>query len=284
MADNKFTFRRLLRLYVLYAKMDVAWLLRDTKYCVLGIIADFIANASVLSSAFLIAERFGGFGGMNSNEVLFMLGYSTITTGFFLTFFNGNNVGHISRVIGRGQLDHKLIQPIPIKIQLMTEGFMPVSGSAQLWVGIAVCVIAIIRLDYQVSFGLVIMFIAFHLISQAIFLSMLYIPSVLAFYFPVAAEETATAVSNLQWQLSNYPLGQMPTVIKIALNTILPIGLTVWFPSLVLLGKERLDFGLVVLITATVGFSSLATILFKKGLKYYEKIGSQRYKDMGHRR
>ena len=279
MADNKFTIRRLFRLYMLYAKMDIAWLIRDTKYCLLGIMADFIANASIL-----IAERFGGVGGMTSNEVLFMLGYSTVTTGFYLVFFNGNNVGHISRVIGRGQLDHKLIQPIPLRIQLMTEGFMPVSGSGQLWAGIAICIIAMVRLNLNITVGWAFLFIMFHIISQLIFLSMLYIPSVLAFYYPVAAEETAMAISNLQWQLSSYPLGQMPSIIKVSLNTVLPIGLTVWFPSLVLLGKENLNFGLFVLITATVLFCTLATMLFKKGLKYYERIGSQRYTDFGHRR
>lgn len=284
MADNRFNIRRLFHLYALYAKMDAAWLLRDTKYCLIGILADFIANASVLSGVFFIAERFGGVGGMTNDEVLFMLGYSTITTGLFLVFFNGNNVGHISRIIGRGQLDHKLIQPIPIRIQLMTEGFMPVSGSGQLWAGLAACTIAIWRLNLPITVGWVVLFIMFHLITQVIFLSMMYIPSVLAFYFPVAAEETASAVADLQWQLSSYPLGQMPTLIKITLNTVLPIGLTVWFPSLVLLGKERLDFGLIVLITATVLFATLATMLFKKGLKHYEKIGSQRYTDFGHRR
>jgi len=276
--------RRLLRLYWLYAKMDAAWILRDTKYCLIGILADFIANVSVLSGVFLLAERFGGVGGMNSGEVLFMLGYSTVTTGLFLIFFNGNNVGHVSRIIGRGQMDHKLLQPLPLRLQLMTEGFMPISGSGQLWAGLAACGAALWRLQFPVTVGWVALFILSHMISKIIFLSMMYIAGSLAFWFPVAAEEISSYVCDLQWTLSSYPLGQMPLPIKLVLNTVLPIGLTVWFPSLVLLGKERLDFGLAVLVIAAGIMMFCATKLFKKGLKHYEQIGSQRYKDWGHRR
>ena len=276
--------RRLLRLYWLYAKMDAAWILRDTKYCLIGIVADFIGNAAIMSSVFFMAERFGGVGGMSSGEVLFMLGYSTITSGFYLMFLNGNNVGHISRIIGRGQMDHKLMQPLPLRIQLLTEGFMPISGSGLLWSGLAICGLALWRLQLPITAGWVALFVLFHVLSMVIYIALVYIPSMLAFWFPVAAEEIASYIGDLQWNLSSYPLGQMPLVIKIALNTVLPIGLTVWFPSLVLLGKQRIDFGLAVVVMAAVIFSLIMTMLFKKGLKHYEQIGSQRYKDMGHRR
>ena len=277
-------FRKLFRLYWLYAKMDAAWLLRDTKYCLIGIAADFIANASVFSSVFLMAERFGGVCGMSADEVLFQLGYSTVTSGIWLVFFNGNNIGHISRVIGRGQMDHKLIQPLPLRLQLMTEGFLPISGSGMLWAGLALCGVALWRLRLPVTLGWVALFALSHVLSTVISLAMMYIPSALAFWFPVAAEEIASDVSDLQWQLSSYPLGQMPLALKIILNTAVPVGLTVWFPSLVLLGKERLDFGLTALIFAAVILAAITTTLFKKGLKHYEQIGSQRYKDFGHRR
>ncbi|MCL2106839.1 MAG: ABC-2 family transporter protein [Oscillospiraceae bacterium] len=277
-------FRRLFRLYWLYAKMDAAWIMRDTKYCLIGILADFIGNLSVLSGVFLMAERFGGVGGMNSDEVLFMLGYNAVTTGLFLIFVNGNNIGNISRIIGRGQMDHKLIQPLPLRLQLLTEGFMPISGSGQLWAGLAVCGVALWRLQYPVTVGWIMLFILSHILSKIILLSMMYFASSLAFWFPVAAEEISTDVLDVQWHLSSYPLGQMPMVLKIALNTVVPIGLTVWLPSLVLLGKQRLDFGLAILLIAAGVAAFCATTLFKKGLKHYEKIGSQRYKDWGHRR
>lgn len=67
------TIRRILGLYGIAAKMDLAWLLRDTKYAVAAILADLIANLATVSSVFLISLRFGGIGGMSSDEVLFMI-------------------------------------------------------------------------------------------------------------------------------------------------------------------------------------------------------------------
>ena len=46
-----------------------------------------------------------------------------------MNMFFGYNVLTISRRLGRGQLDHTLVQPQPIWLSLLTEGFMPFSGS-----------------------------------------------------------------------------------------------------------------------------------------------------------
>ena len=63
--------------------------------------------------------------------MLFLLGYALLVRGVIDTFFN-YNVAFISRRIGRGQLDHMLVQPQPLWMALLTEGFAPFSGSGML--------------------------------------------------------------------------------------------------------------------------------------------------------
>lgn len=82
--EAKITFKRIINLFAISAKMDLMWLLRDTKYALLAILADSISNISVVSSVYLIALRFGGIGNMSVDEVLFMMAYSTIITGIFI--------------------------------------------------------------------------------------------------------------------------------------------------------------------------------------------------------
>ncbi|MCL2421037.1 MAG: hypothetical protein FWD03_04200, partial [Defluviitaleaceae bacterium] len=96
--------RRFFQLWALYAKIDLAWLLRDSTFAILAISADVISNLSAVTGVFLLAWRFDGIGGMGRYEVLFMLGYGTLITGIYQTFCSMNNTGHISRRIGRGQL------------------------------------------------------------------------------------------------------------------------------------------------------------------------------------
>ena len=92
-----------LRLFRNAARMDLLWLLRDTKTALLVITTDVVTTLSSLAGILLLSARYDGIGGMTGDQVLFMLGYATCVDGLFMTFFAMNNTGHISRVIGRGQ-------------------------------------------------------------------------------------------------------------------------------------------------------------------------------------
>src|SRR5205814_6110009 len=76
-------------------------------------------------------QRFDGIGAWSKPQVLFLLGYALLVRGIIGTLFN-YNLAFISRRIGRGQLDHLLIQPQPLWMALITEGFAPVSGTGML--------------------------------------------------------------------------------------------------------------------------------------------------------
>lgn len=53
------SIRRVVRLLAISAKMDLAWLLRDTKYALAIIVADIVANLASVSGVFLIAVALG---------------------------------------------------------------------------------------------------------------------------------------------------------------------------------------------------------------------------------
>ncbi|MDF2685723.1 MAG: hypothetical protein K0S55_904, partial [Clostridia bacterium] len=209
MAD-KITFKRYLKLYTVYAKMDFAWLMRDTGSAVLAIISDLVSNISAISGVFLLALRFGGIGGMDKYEVLLMLAYTSMITGVFQLFFSGNNTGHISRRIGRGQFEHMLIQPIPLRMQLLTEGFIPFSGSSNLITGIVIICIAISKLNITLTWWWVLSLIGNLIISMVIIIALSYLSSAVTFYAPVQAEEISSYVIDMTEQLSTFPLSGMP--------------------------------------------------------------------------
>jgi len=263
--------------------MDLVWLLRDTKYAIVGICGDTINNVAVVSGVFLIATRFGGIGGMSVDEVLFMMAYSTLITGIFILFSAGNSI-HISRVIGRGQLEHCFIQPLPLSVQLFTNGFNPFTGGGNFVVGIIMMVVAVGRLKLEVSPGWVLSLIAYLLTTMTIIIARSYIVSSMAFYSPVSAEEIATSAIDGTWFLSTFPLSGMPRYIQIPLLTVLPEGLMAWFPSLVLLGKMPLSLAACYPMLIALLAALAANYVFKKGLRYYVTKGSNRYVPYGFRR
>jgi len=281
MAD-KTTVRRVLRLFAISAKMDMMWLLRDTKFAVIGILGDIINNVATLSGVFLIATRFGGIGGMSSDEVLFMMAYSTLTTGIFVLFGSANNI-HVSRIIGRGQLEHLFVQPLPLGVQLFTCGFCPFTSGGNVVVGAALMVIAISRSGLQISLLWVGFLIASLITTMVIIIARSYLVSSVAFYSPVAAEEISTTTIEGTWFLSTFPLSGMPLFVQIPLLTILPEGLMVWFPAMCLLGRPPLNLTMYYPMIFALLLSLVARYVFRKGLKHYVSRGSNRYVRHGFR-
>ncbi len=281
--EDKITIKRIVGLYAIYAKLDLMWFLRDTKFALVAILADIISNVSVVSSVYLIAIRFGGIGGMSVDEVLFMMAYSTITTGIFILFGSDNNI-HISRIIGRGQLEHLFMQPLSLKTQLITSGFAPFTGSGAFIIGVILLIVAINRLQLKITFVWIIMLILYTLCTMVTIVARSYLVSTTAFYAPVAAEEISMTAIEGTWQLSTFPLSGMPGFIQIPLLTILPEGLMAWYPALCLLGRPPLNLTKLYPLFYALVLTITTCFIFRKGLKYYVQKGSNRYLPYGFRR
>lgn len=285
MVDKRnISLKQFLSLYILYAKMDLAWLLRDRVFAALAILADVVSNLSAITGVFLLAWKFGGIGGMSRYEILLMLGYTSMVNGVFQAFFSGNNTGHISRRIGRGQVDHMMIQPLPLPVQLLTEGFLPFSGSSNLVSGAVILCAAAYKLGLRPAWWWVFLLIGHLVITVVILVASSYLASSVAFYAPVQAEEIATYVVDAHFGLGQFPLSGMPAALKLPLLTIFPAGLLGWFPSLALLGKPPLGLPAYYPAIIAVLLAALAAHCFRKGLYHYVKKGINRYLAIGHRR
>jgi ABC-2 type transport system ATP-binding protein len=131
------TFGMLLLRWRIQAYMDLMWMTRDAKLCLINVVSDVILNLLGVMAVFLLAERFDGIGVSTREQTIFMLGYAALVRGILVAGF-GYNILQISRRVGRGQMDHVLIQPQPIWMILLTEGFMPFSGCLSLFTGIGI--------------------------------------------------------------------------------------------------------------------------------------------------
>lgn len=195
------------RLMAVYARMDLLWFLRDTRYCLLDIFSQTVSTLAAVSAVMLVSLRFGGIGGMTAGQVLFMMGYGTLAEGIVNLFFGGSNSGHISRIIGRGQLDHLLAVPAPIWVQLLTQGFIPVSGGNVFVCGIIMTAWSASRLHVAVTVPWLFLLALNLAASVAAIMSVVYIISCCAFFAPAAAEEISMPVHELFQTLKGYPLG-----------------------------------------------------------------------------
>ncbi|WP_313074161.1 ABC-2 family transporter protein [Lacrimispora sp.] len=281
--------KTLFRLYRRYAVMDLLWLLRDTRYFFIQVLSDGISGGCTVAGVYLLSLNFDHFAGMKQSEILFMMGYALFVDGIFNLLFIGNNSGFISRIVGRGQLDHIIIQPVPLWAELLAQGFSPFSGSPLFLFGTGLAIYGAIKAGIVINAVWISIFVFYGICSCLLIMSFLYIISCMAFYAPAAAEEISMVGRDLFSTLKTYPLGSMNPVVKRMFLTVLPIGLSAWFPSLLLLkagtkGITALAFlPSLYLPGVTLVFMLTALFLFKKGMKHYERYGSPRYTGFGFR-
>lgn len=270
---------RLLRLWALYARLDLLLLTRDLKSFLIWTLSDAITNMASVTGMLFLAARFQGIGVWSQAQIVFMLGYAALVEGMGSLFFN-YNVLHISRRIGRGQMDHMLIQPQPLWMALLTDGFSPAFALPMLLPGVGMLWWACPRLNHSLSLS------AFALnltASTAVMLGFQFLWGSLAFRAPRAAEEINSSTLDLMNQLKQYPLNGAGTLLRFGLMTLLPVGFLAWVPCRALLGMDDSGWGIWKTPLAALAFGLLATIAFGKGMRYYARIGSQRYSELGHR-
>jgi len=277
---GRFTLRRYFQRVGIYAKMDLATVLRDTKFMLACVISDMLANVSAISGIFLLAWRFDGLGGMTRFEVLFMLAYGNIVIGA-LQAMGGANALFPSRIIGRGQWEHMFIMPLPYWMQ-MSVGAFPFTTSSKFISGVVLLWVAVANMTVVLPWWWVLALVANVLISMVIVVALSFLVASLTFYAPVQCEEISSTVVYSAEYTSTFPLSGMPLYVRMPLLTIFPAGLIAWFPTLIILGKSPVIANLYPFVFAMVVLIA-ATYFFKKGFGYYVKKGINRYTPGGHR-
>lgn len=277
------TLGRLLALWRVHAYLDLMWVTRDLKSFLAYYISDLTLAVAAVTVTLLLAERFDGIGPWTRPQVLFMLGYATITNGLLDTLFS-YNVLFISRRLGRGQLDHTLIQPQPLWLALLTEGFAPVSGSVALLPGLGLLLWALADLPPLFSPGWAALFLLNLLASAVVMLAFSFTWGSLAFWAPRAAEEVSSSALRAINRLKPFPLDGFGAGLTGGLLTVVPAGFIAWYPCRALLGLDPAPWGVLVTPLAALVFAALAAWFFVRGLRHYGRTGSGRYTAFGFRR
>lgn len=277
------TARRLVRLWRVYAYLDLAFVTHDGRRFFGFLLTDMVVATASVTAMLLLAERFDGIGAWNKHQVAFMLGFGLIVDGLLNTFF-AYNVAVISRRIGRGQLDHSLLQPHSLLMTFLTEGFNPITDLGPVLVGAGLVLWAGWGLNLALTpswLGLLLLQLT---ASGAIVLAFNFAWGALAFWAPRGAEEISSSTNAIAGEIRAFPLDGIGAAGQGLLLTALPVGFVAWYPSRALLGIDAAPTALAVTPLAALGFLAIAALVFRRGLAHYARTGSSRYLDFGHRR
>lgn len=248
------------------------------------VVGETLINFATIVGTLLLASRFNGIGPWSTGDLVFMMGFLLMARGF-ANVFAGQQVLMISRKIGRGQLDHLLLQPVRLWKALMAEGFSPFDLALTMLVGGVMVGWSATQLDIHIDLLWIAMVIVQVISATLVIISYQYFWGSLAFWAPRGAEEINTASYAVTTSLSGFPLDGVQRGVLYVLLSVIPVGFIAWLPS-----RSLLDLGannaasLAVTPLFSLAACSVSVLVFSKGLKHYGKTGSVRYSDFGHRR
>ena len=214
-------------------------------------------NASFIIQWLIIYSLREDVGGYTFNQVLLLWAIAASTYGFSHFFFKKSYT--LSDTITQGKLDSYLVQPKNVLISAITSD-IEVSALGDILYGYIVLILS------GITFAKFFLFTLFTITGAIVITDVAVILGSLSFWFG-RSDMIADTGNNLMTSFATYPDGIFKGVSRILLLTIIPIGLTAYFPVWIMT-KFDIKLSLIIIII-TIAFTALTFVIFYRGLRRY---------------
>ena len=224
---------------------------------IMNVLFMILNNASFIIQWIILYSLKEDVGGYSFNQVLLLWAIAASTYGF--SHFIFKKAYTLSDTITNGKLDSFLVQPKNVLISAITTD-IEVSALGDILYGFIVLFISGITITKFLLFTL------FTITGAIIITDVAIILGSLSFWFG-RSDMIADTGNNLMTSFATYPDGIFKGLAKILLLTIIPIGLTAYFPIWVM---TKFDIKLTLIIIAlTIAITALTFVIFYRGLRRY---------------
>lgn len=224
---------------------------------ILNIVFMILNNASFIIQWIVIYSLKEDVGGYTFNQVLLLWAIAASTYG--ISHFIFKNSSSLSDVITNGKLDSFLVQPKNVLISVITTD-VEVSSLGDIIYGYIVLIVSGLTLTKFLLFTL------FSLTGAIIITDIAVLLGSLSFWFG-KSDMIADTGNSLMTNFATYPDGIFKGLARILLLTVIPIGLTSYFPVWIM---TEFDLKLTFIIIVTTIVLTLFTFrVFYRGLRRY---------------
>ena len=216
---------------------------------------------------YLIYTRTNGYPGWSFSQIMLFQAVLLLWTGLAKTLF-GEVKNSTSLIIQLGLFDRILINPASPLVMILTHGFC-YQGLGTFVAGIIALVYCIIKFGIIISCWQVIMFLVFLFSGIALHLSIIifYCAISLRFVYILRLSDILDRIADF----GQFPAEIFSGIFRFFYLTIIPIGIWIYYPSQVLLGRLNL-FAFSSLFVIVVLFAG-STFLWNFELKKYSSAG-----------
>jgi ABC-2 type transport system permease protein len=224
----------------------------------------------------LLLDRFGAIAGWRTAEVVVLVGLGACGQGLALTIGNRLEPDNISLLLRRGTFDQVLTRPVS-PLGWVVASYVDIRQLGRLVAGVGMLVWAGHRagVDWTAA-HLAVAALAVACCAVTVF-AILVAGAALTFYTVQASEVVNVALFGGPY-LSGYPMQIYGSATRLMFTWVLPFGLTVYVPTLTLLGRAGppgLGAGLLWLTPVGAGWVALlAWLAWRRAIRHYVGTGS----------
>ena len=224
---------------------------------IMNVLFMILNNASFIIQWIVIYSLKEDVGGYTFNQILILWAIAASTYGFSHFIFKRSY--SLSDIITNGKLDSFLVQPKNVLISAITTD-IEVSALGDILYGYIVLVVSGLTLTKFLLFTL------FSITGAIILTDIAVLLGSLSFWFG-KSDMIADTGNSLMVTFSTYPDGIFKGISRILLLTIIPIGLTSYFPVWIM---TEFNLKLTLIIFGTTVFLTIFTfVVFYRGLRRY---------------
>ena len=228
-----------------------------------------------LTPVFLVS-RFGSVAGWTAPEVALLIGVVRVGEGLSSLVGLSIDPYNFAQLVRRGQFDQVLTRPVPPLAWMLTSGVEPrFAFRMAAGAGVVVWASAAAGVPFTVANGAV---LALAALASAVLILSIYVMGAALTFLTVEGSDLANVFTNGGIGLSNFPLDVYGSALRLTFTFLIPIGLCVYVPALVVLGRDGpgiLGPGLLLLLpVAVAAVVGLAGLSWRAGLRRYTSTGS----------
>ncbi len=250
----------------------------DAQYRLSFVLRSIAACAVLLTdsvSLFSLERRFGSIGGWTLWPLMFVFGMSS-TTFRLSDALIGGSVERSSELVRTGRLDVLLARPMGLMWLIIGDAFA-VRRVLQMLSVLPFAVVALVNIDVDWNMLRVVVCVLMVVNSFAVFSSVFVLVNALSFWSP-NTQEIANAFTYGGATVAQYPLHVMDRWIRVLSMSVLPVGVTAYLPTFLLLDVPN-PLGITSLqswasLFVGVPITLLAALTWQRAIRRYRSTGS----------
>ena len=241
---------------------------------VLETVGRFFLTLLELGGVLVLFDHVDGLAGWTKWEVAYLYGAASLALGIAEILTDG--LRDMPELVRQGALDGILVRPVSPLIQVMGRQCRPFHLGRVLQ-GACILTAALVLQGWSPGFVEVAMILVTVLCTATVF-SAVFLAGAATTIYTVQAAEAFNAFTYGGVNMAQFPLPIYPDWLRTLFVFVVPVGYTMYFPSLLVLGKpDALGFGplapwLAPLVAA--GFLALALGWWAYALNHYRSTGS----------